>query len=213
MYLPPHFRIEDRATLHEAMRAYPLATIVTADNDGLPMASHVPMWLDPAPTPNGTLLCHLARANDQWKSADGRTALVMFRGPDAYITPSWYATKRETAKVVPTWNYIAVHVYGTVHAFDDASRLHQLVSNLTEAREAGREAPWNVDDAPESYVANQLRGIVGLEIRIERIFGKWKLNQNKSEADRRGNIAGLRTSADQDAHAIASAMEHASERS
>jgi transcriptional regulator len=205
MYVPPHFREDDVAAMHAMMRANPFATLVSIGEDGLPMASHIPMLLEAEPAPNGRLLCHVSRANAQWKTvANQSQVLVMFMGPEFYVTPSWYPTKRDTGKVVPTWNYVTVHAYGAMRAFDDAARLHDLVSRLTDAREAERETPWSVDDAPASYIDGQLRGIVGLEITIDRLLGKWKLSQNKTDADRRGTIDGLRDAAQDE---LARAME------
>lgn len=190
MYLPPHFA-EDRVdVLHEVIRASRVATLVSAGKDGL-VASHVPLLLDPAPAPYGTLLGHLARANPQC-GADGAEALAMFLGPEAYVSPSWYATKRETGKVVPTWNYVAIHASGTLRFFDDPARLLALVSRLTDHHEGRRDADrWSVADAPPDYIRGQLKGIVGFELPIARLEGKWKMSQNRTAPDRAGASAGL----------------------
>jgi transcriptional regulator len=149
--------------------------------------------VDPDASPNGTLRAHLARANPQWQAlAEGAECLVVFQGPQAYVTPSWYATKRETGKVVPTWNYATVHAWGRPSVFEDPAWLHRQVTALTESRETPRAAPWAVADAPEAFVASQLKGIVGLEIPISRLEGKWKVSQNRPEADRAGVVEGLR---------------------
>jgi transcriptional regulator len=191
MYVPPLFRQEDLPVLHDAIRRSGLATLVTLSPDGME-ANHVPMLLDPEPGPFGTLHGHLSRSNPQWqRAAGGSQALAIFLGPDAYVSPSWYVTKQETGKVVPTWNYVAVHAYGPVRFFDDADRLLALVTRLTERHEAGRPAPWAVSDAPEEYVRGMLKGIVGFEIPIARLEGKWKMSQNRPAQDRAGVVEGL----------------------
>jgi len=191
MYVTPVFKEEDLPVLHDAIRQSGLATLVTLGADGME-ASHVPMLLDPEPAPFGTLHGHVARSNPQWQraAADGH-ALAIFLGPDAYITPSWYATKQETGKVVPTWNYVAIHVYGPVRFFDDANRLLAHVTKLTKRHEARRAAPWAVTDAPEDYIGGQLKRIIGFEIPIARIEGKWKMSQNRPAQDRVGVVEGL----------------------
>ena len=192
MYIPTQFRETDTPTIHAAIRASGLATLVTTGPDGI-LATPLPLLLDDDPAPYGTLLGHVARANPQWQRSDAATpALAMFAGPDAYVTPSWYATKRETGKVVPTWNYVAVHAYGTVEFFDDAERLHMLVSRLTERHEGRREKPWAVSDAPPEFTQAQLKGIVGVRLVISRLEGKWKLSQNRNAVDRAGVVEGLR---------------------
>ncbi len=192
MYLPPEFREERVPVLHEAIRQAALGTLVTLGEGGLE-ASHVPMLIDPEPAPYGTLIGHIARANPQWRRPTaGVQALAMFLGPDAYISPAWYATKRQTGKVVPTWNYVAIHAYGELRFFEDAERLLRLVTRLTETHEAGRPEPWAVSDAPEEFIRAQLKGIVGFELPIVRLEGKWKMSQNRRAEDRTGAIEGLR---------------------
>jgi transcriptional regulator len=183
---------EDRTeTLHDAMRQAGLATLVTLTAGGL-IASHVPVLLDPDPAPYGTLLGHLARPNPQAKGAvAGTEALVIFQGPDAYITPSFYETKRQTGKVVPTWNYVAIHAYGPVAFFNDADRLLQVVTRLTDREEGKRAAPWAVTDAPADFIDGMLRGIVGFSLPIARLEGKWKMSQNRPAEDRAGVVDGL----------------------
>lgn len=193
MYTPPAFRIDDRQRLVATIRDAGLATLVTATAEGL-MATPLPLLLDETEGPHGTLYGHLARANPQGRLPATAEALAMFTGPDAYVTPSWYATKRETGRVVPTWNYVAVHAYGTLELFDDADRLLNLVRRLTERHEAGRPMPWSVADAPEDFIRAQLRGIVGLRLQISRIEGKCKASQNRPAADREGVAAGLAAS-------------------
>jgi transcriptional regulator len=191
MYLPPQFREADVPALHAAIRQIAFGSLVTLGPDGL-IASHVPMLIDADPAPYGTLLGHVARANPQWRGpATDVQALAMFVGPNAYVTPSWYPTKRETGKVVPTWNYVAIHAYGPVEFFEDADRLLALVTRLTESRETPRAAPWAVSDAPAEFVRAQLKGIVGFALPIARLEGKWKMSQNRNEADRAGVRDGL----------------------
>jgi transcriptional regulator len=191
MYLPPHFREDDVSFLQRAIRDARLATLVTFGTDGL-TATHLPVLLSPDPEPFGTLTCHVARANPQWQSFSGEVqALAIFLGPDAYVTPSWYATKHETGKVVPTWNYVAVHAYGTLRTFDDPGRLLELVTRLTSAHESTRAEPWAVADAPAEFIHSQLSGIVGLELPIARLEGKWKMSQNRPAEDCAGVVDGL----------------------
>jgi transcriptional regulator len=193
MYVPANFAEERVPVLHETIRAIKLGTLVTLGGEEM-VASHVPMLVDPEPAPYGTLLGHIARANPQWKDVSEKVrALAIFLGPDAYITPSWYATKRQTGKVVPTWNYAAVHAYGVVRFFDDPERLLKLVTRLTATHEATRAQPWAVSDAPAEFVQGMLRAIVGFELPIERLEGKWKMSQNRPAEDRAGVIEGLRS--------------------
>jgi transcriptional regulator len=192
MYLPTQFTEERVPVLHDAIRQARLGTLVTLGEAGLE-ASHVPMLVDPEPAPYGTLMGHIARVNPQWRRpAASVQALAIFLGPNAYISPAWYATKRETGKVVPTWNYVAIHAYGEVRFFEDAERLLRLVTRLTETHEAGRPEPWAVSDAPAEFVRGMLKGIVGFELPIVRLEGKWKMSQNRPAEDRAGAIAGLR---------------------
>ena len=190
MYTPPAFRVDDRAEIHAMMRACRLATLVTATAEGL-LATPLPLILAAEEGEFGVLYGHLARANPQWKAAATGEAMVLFSGPDAYVTPSWYETKRETGKVVPTWNYQAVHAYGPAEFFDDPERLLEAVTRLTNLHEGTRAQPWAVDDAPPEFVKAQLRGIVGLRMPIVRIEGKRKISQNRSAEDRAGVAAGL----------------------
>lgn len=190
MYIPPAFREDDVANLHAAMRAARLSSFVTATAEGL-IATPLPMFLDEAEGPHGVLYAHLARANPQWKAAPIGEATALFMGPDAYVTPSWYVTKRETGKVVPTWNYLAVHAYGPVEFFEDADRLLDVVTRLTNCHERQRPEPWTVADAPEPFIRSQLRGIVGLRMPITRLDGKRKMSQNRSAGDRMGVAQGL----------------------
>jgi len=191
MYQPPQFRNDTRAAQHGLIRAHPLGLLVTGGAGGL-IANPVPFLLDEAGA-HGTLRAHLARANPQWQAlAEAEDCLVVFQGPQGYVTPGWYASKREHGRVVPTWNYATVHAWGRPLVIDDADWLRRQIADLTALREAPRAAPWAVDDAPAPFVAAQLRAIVGVEIPITRIEGKWKMSQNRSEADRAGVIAGMR---------------------
>lgn len=202
MYVPPHFRATDLPSLHAAMRAARLPSLVTATAEGL-VATPLPLILAEAEGEYGTLYGHVAKANPQWKLAPAGEAMAIFTGPDAYVSPGWYATKQETGKVVPTWNYVAVHAYGPVEFFTDADRLLDVVTRLTERHEAGRAAPWAVSDAPADFIRAQLNGIVGLRLPIARLDGKRKLSQNRNAADRAGVIAGLADSADATDRAMA----------
>jgi transcriptional regulator len=191
MYLPSHFAEPHVAVLHEFIRNSGLATLVTTGQDGLD-ASHIPLLLDPTPQPLGRLVGHVARANPQWQAAlPEADALAIFLGPEAYVTPSWYATKRETGQVVPTWNYVAIHAHGRVRYFHDRARLLEVVVRLTDRHEQPRATPWKVADAPTDFIDSMLKGIVGVEFCITRLEGKWKASQNRSEADRRGVAEGL----------------------
>jgi transcriptional regulator len=193
MYVPPAFRDIDLASLHATMRAARLCNLVTATAEGL-IATPLPLLLDDAAGTYGVLYGHVARANPQWKSAPIGDAMAIFMGPDAYVTPSWYVTKQETGMVVPTWNYVAVHAYGSVEFFEDADRLLDVVTRLTDFYEQPRADPWAVTDAPEQFIRAQLRGIVGLRMPITRLDGKRKMSQNRSAEDRAGVAAGLAAS-------------------
>lgn len=193
MYVPTAFREDDLAALHATISDARLANLVTATAEGL-VATPLPLLLAPEEGPNGTLYGHVARANPQWKLPPVGEAMALFMGPDAYVSPSWYPSKQEHGKVVPTWNYIAVHAYGPAEFFDDPDRLLELVTKLTDRHEGPRAKPWAVTDAPPPFIRAQLRGIVGLRMPILRIEGKRKMSQNRSEADRHGVAAGLAAS-------------------
>jgi transcriptional regulator len=190
MYQPSHFR-EDRLDVqHALVRAHPLGLLISTNADGL-VANPIPFVLDTTGE-NGTLKCHVARANLQWHALQtAADCLVVFQGSEHYITPSWYASKREHGKVVPTWNYATVHCWGRAIIRDDAVWVRDQIEALTRQHEEPRAKPWAVDDAPEPFVAAQMRGIVGIEIPITRIEGKWKVSQNRPEADRAGVHTGL----------------------
>jgi transcriptional regulator len=202
VYIPPLFKEDRIDVLHAAILGSGLATLVTLTADGL-IASHVPMLLDPEPTPYGTLLGHVARPNPQARgSVPGVQALAIFQGPDAYITPSWYATKRNNGKVVPTWNYVTIHAYGPVEFFNDTERLRAIVTRLTEREERARTEPWAVTDAPADFIDGMLKGIVGFALPIARLEGKWKMSQNRPAQDRAGVVAGLEADGVEDVAAL-----------
>ncbi|WP_208245883.1 FMN-binding negative transcriptional regulator (plasmid) [Rhizobium sp. T1470] len=190
MYTPPAFAVEDAVELYAMMRQYRLANFVTATPDG-PMATSLPMFIDETEEEKGVLYAHLARLNPQWQADVIGHGLAVFMGPDAYVTPSWYASKVEHGKVVPTWNYTAVHASGPVEFFADAARLLEVVSRLTAIHEASRPLPWAVTDAPEAYIKAELRSIVGIRMPIVSLQGKRKMSQNRHEADRNGVMQGL----------------------
>lgn len=207
MYQPPHFREDRLEVQHAFIRSHPFGLLVTAGRSGL-VANPAPFLLDEAASPQGTLKAHLARANPQWQDVEpGAEALVIFQGPDAYVTPSWYETKRETGKVVPTWNYAMVQAYGRISVFEDPAWILDQVTALTSRHEAPFPTPWAVTDAPEPFVTAQLKGIVGIAIEITRIEAKWKVSQNRPEADRQGVSAGLRGLADERSQAMAELVE------
>ncbi|MCQ4297223.1 FMN-binding negative transcriptional regulator [Pseudomonas stutzeri] len=206
MYLPASFRQDDLAELHRQIRATPFALLTSASADGV-QASHLPLLLEPGEGEFGTLYGHFAKANPHWHDLQGGIeALAVFSGPDAYISPSWYAAKAEHGKVVPTWNYIAVHARGPVQLIDDRERLLQIVSRLSDRHEAGRPQPWAVGDAPPDYLNAMLRAIVGFALPIRRLEGKWKLGQNRSAADQLGIRRGLSASSEPSDQALAAHM-------
>ena len=206
MYTPRSFAIDDLQEMQQQMRDTRLAVLVTHGAQGL-QASHLPLLLRPDEGPNGTLYGHFARANPQWKDLqDGAEALVIFAGADAYVSPGFYPSKAEHGKAVPTWNYIAVHAYGSAEVFSDAARLHELVSALTDRHESGRAQPWKVSDAPADYIDGMLKAIVGFTLPIQRLEGKRKLGQNRSSADVAGVREGLAASPDAQDRALAHLM-------
>lgn len=202
MYTPPAFRDDDKESLRATIRSARLATFVTATAEG-PLATPLPLYLDEKEGEHGVVYGHLAKANPQWRVPPLGDGLAIFMGPDAYVTPAWYATKQETGKVVPTWNYVAVHAYGPVEFFDDPGRLLEAVCRLTDLHEGERASPWSVSDAPPDFIQAQLRGIVGLRMPIARLEGKRKMSQNRSEADRHGVANGLSGSEQSSDRAVA----------
>lgn len=206
MYNPSSFAIKELDELRQQILGTRLAMVVTHGEQGL-QASHLPLLFKPDEGPNGTLYGHFARANPQWKELlNGAEALVIFAGADAYISPGFYPSKAEHGKVVPTWNYVAVHAYGTADVFTDAERLLNLVSALTDRHEAGRAQPWKVADAPADYIDGMLKAIVGFALPIQRLEGKRKLSQNRSAADIAGVREGLAASPDVHDQALAHLM-------
>lgn len=195
MYLPKHFAETDLATLHGLMRAHPLATLVTLDADGLD-ANHIPLHLVADEGQFGTLHGHIARANPLAKAAPNSAVLVIFHGPESYISPSGYATKAEHGKVVPTWNYAAVHAHGSLRLIDDADWIFAQSSALTATHEAKRPTPWAVGDAPADYIEKMLGAIVGIEISIARLIGKWKVSQNQPAVNQASLSAALEQAGD-----------------
>jgi transcriptional regulator len=203
MYLPEMFQEDRIEVLHDLIRTHPFATLVT-QSDGALTADHVPLLLDTGTDGPDRLRGHLAAANPLCRGeVSERPALVIFQGPQSYVTPSWYASKQEHGKVVPTWNYAVVHVEGTLIFHRDPDWLHEQVTDLTSHQESPRDSPWAVNDAPEDFVQRQLRAIVGIEIAIERITGKWKVSQNRSPVDRQGVAAGLDATPGPDSSAMA----------
>ena len=191
MYLPSHFAEARVDVLHDLIRAYPFGTLVVLASNGLD-ANHIPFEIDPEPAPFGTLRGHLARANPLWKDFSAQVdALAIFQGPHTYISPSWYPTKKEHGKVVPTWNYAVVHAMGPLRVIDEQAWVRRFVEQLTHRHEAHRSDPWKVTDAPTDFVDTMTSAIVGIEIPISRLTGKWKVSQNRPEKDRAGVVEGL----------------------
>jgi len=207
VYIPAAFKEDRIDVLHAAIRSAGPATLVSMAPDGL-FASHAPLLLDPHPAPFGTLIGHLAKANPHVRLADRCVqTLVIFHGPNGYITPSYYAAKQEHGKVVPTWNYVAIHAYGTLETFNDPTALLDVVTRLTDQHEQPRARPWAVSDAPDHFVQGMLRGIVGIRLPIARLEGKVKMSQNRPAADQAGVIAGLRVDGQEEvAEAVAAAI-------
>jgi transcriptional regulator len=200
VYLPPAFSVSDREMHFGLIEANPLGLLISHGETGL-AANHVPFLLD---RERGVLQAHLARANTQWRDFTAENdALVVFQSADHYITPSWYASKREHGKVVPTWNYVAVHVRGKARAIEDADWLRRQIDRLTEAHEYDRAKPWATTDAPAPFIESQLKGIIGLEVTIAATEGKWKVSQNRPEADRNGVAEGLEADGTEQSAAMA----------
>ena len=206
MYLPEQFKETRTDVLHALMRARPLATLVTSSESGL-VANHVPLQTLAEPAPLGALRGHIARANPLWREyAQGGEALAIFQGPDAYISPSLYPSKLQTAEVVPTWDYAVVHAHGTLRFIDDSEWLHGFVAGLTATHEASLPKPWKIGDAPRDYIEKMLRMIVGFEFSIVKLTGKWKVSQNRPAADQLGVVQGLQSSGDADSREIAAML-------
>ena len=214
MYVPAHFEETRPDVLGRLIHEHPLAALVTLGRDGL-SANHIPLELDPGPAPLGTLRGHVARANPVWRDFSRDVeVLAIFQGPQAYISPAWYETKRETGKVVPTYNYIVVHAYGPLRIVEERAWLRALVERLTTRYEAGRHEaarpePWKVTDAPAEYVEQMLGAIIGVEIPLTRLVGKWKVSQNRPAVDRDGVVSALGEMEDQDARAMSDLVKKA----
>ena len=212
MYTPKAFEVTDLALVHAAIKESELATLVTITAHGL-VATHLPLMLDETRGPYGTLTGHVSRANLQWRDADPQAeALIIFMGLDTYVSPAWYPAKQETGRVVPTWNYAAIHAYGHPTFFEDIERLRTVVTELTRRHEASFASPWQVTDAPAAYIDAQLKAIVGFDFPILRLEGKQKFNQNRSAADRAGVIEGLRAQGAERKSQVAGLMEEIESR-
>ena len=206
MYLPKQFEETRTEVLHAFVRKQPFGTLVVMTSDGLSV-DHIPFLIDATTGPLGVLRGHVARANPILQATPADVdAVAIFQGPDHYITPSWYATKKETGKVVPTWNYVVVHAYGRPRLRDDQQWLQEHLNQLTHKHEGTRDLPWKVSDAPDDYLSQMLGAIVGVEMPIARLSGKWKLGQNRPDADRTGMIKGLLQEGDESAEALAALM-------
>jgi transcriptional regulator len=203
MYVPQQFDETDVTVMHRLIRSHPLGTVVTMTAAGLD-ANHIPIVLQAGPGPLGTLHGHVSRANPLWREASPSVdALIIFQGPDAYISPSWYPAKQEHGKVVPTWNYVVVHAHGRLRAIDDPAWVRAHVEQLTQTHESHRSVPWQVTDAPADFIASLVKGIVGLELVVTRLTGKWKVGQNRSAADREGAATALESEGTGAARAMA----------
>lgn len=203
MYIPSQFEQPDIQVMHELIRARPLATLITLGSNGI-NANHIPFHLSRTPEPFGVLRGHVARSNPIWSDLESDIeVLAIFHGPDAYISPSWYATKQETGKVVPTWNYTVVHAYGSLHIIDDASWVRTQLEALTNHNEAVFPEPWAVSDAPEDFTENLIEAVVGIEMVITRLSGKWKVSQNQPPENQSSVIQGLSASGQSEAVTMA----------
>lgn len=206
MYLPAHFNETRTDVMHALMRAHPLSTLV-AQCDSVLVANHVPVQTVDEPKPLGCIRGHIARANPLWRGYRSETqALAIFQGPQVYISPSFYPTKVKTGEVVPTWNYAVVHASGTLRFIEDVGWLREFVTGLTATHEAPRTVPWRIDDAPGPYIDKMLRLIIGFEFSIATLAGKWKVSQNRSQADQQGVIRNLQNSDNADSRDMAAML-------
>jgi transcriptional regulator len=206
MYLPAHFEENRVDVLHALMSEHPFATLVTQGDEGL-TANHLPLHLEPGIGPFGALQGHVARANPVWRQSADSDVLVIFHGPQTYVTPSWYETKREHGRAVPTWNYVVVHARGRLRAIDEPVWVREQLEMLVTHHEDGFDEPWEIDDAPPDYIDKMLTAIVGIEIVIGELRGKWKISQNQPPANRAGVVAGLREQETDAASQIADLVE------
>lgn len=206
MYLPAHFNETRPDVMRALMRSRPLSTLVTQCESGL-VANHVPVQTLDEPAPLGCIRGHIARANPLWREyRDGTQALAIFQGPQVYVSPSFYPSKAQTGEVVPTWNYAVVHASGTLRFIQDTAWLRDFVSGLTAAHEQARATPWKIDDAPAPYIDKMLSLIVGFEFAITALSGKWKVSQNRTQADQRGVVSSLQSAADANSQEIAALL-------
>jgi transcriptional regulator len=207
MYLPPYHAETDVQRMHALLHKHPLGTWVCPDSQEL-VANHIPFVFDSHRGPHGTLRAHVSRANPVWQTLTGDTSsLVIFQGPQSYISPSWYPSKLVDGKVVPTWNYTVVHARGIAHAVEDPAWIHQLLIDLTQANESARAQPWNVSDAPADFIERLAKAIVGIEIPITSMVGKSKLSQDEAMPDRMGTVDGLNQQGDANSLALASLVQ------
>ena len=212
MYLPKHFAEPSVEVMHDLIRAHPLSTLITMTADGIE-ANHIPLLLSAQPGPFGTLYGHVARANPLWQEYQKDCEiLAVFSGPNAYISPTWYATKKEHGKVVPTWNYAVTHAYGTLRVIDDAEWLRSHLTALTAKNEANLPTPWAVEDAPHDYTEKMISAVVGIEITITRLIGKWKVSQNQPAQNRETVIQALNTSSEAQAVSMATLIRDAAKK-
>jgi transcriptional regulator len=209
MYIPKLHEETDLRVLHNLMRAHPLGSWATL-GDGEIIMNHVPFVLDPSRGPFGTLRCHVAKANSVWQKFSRTIASVIaFHGAETYVSPSWYPSKQQHGKVVPTWNYVVVHAHAIPVVIEEHARVLEHLTELTAAHEAGQAVPWRVSDAPAAFIEQMSRQIVAIEMPIASIFGKWKVSQNRSVPDRHGVVAGLQHQADPGSVAMAALVDQA----
>jgi len=206
MYVPSHFEETRSEVMQQFIGEHSLGTLVTLGPTGL-NANHIPFEIHPEPSPFGTLRAHVARSNPVWQDVDGGLeSMVIFQGPQAYISPSWYPTKKDGGRVVPTYNYMVVHAYGRLRTVDDPVWVRSLLTRLTAQHEAGSAQPWTLDEAPADYIDKMLSAIVGIELSITRLVGKWKVSQNQPEMNRVGVESGLRKKGGENSLAMAAAV-------
>jgi transcriptional regulator len=202
MYCPAHFREDRPEALAALIERFPLATVIASGPAGL-VADHIPLMYDPARGSHGTLVGHVARSNPLWRVSSEQELLVVFQGPDTYMSPNWYATKQATGKVVPTWNYAVVHAWCTLSAIREPDAVLGIVTQLTDRHEASQPHPWRVDDAPAEYTAQMSTLAVGIELAVTRMQGKWKVSQNQPPENRESAIRGLLQEGTEDATQMA----------
>lgn len=203
MYVSKHHQFTEQGAILALIEAHPLAAWVCQSKDGL-VANHIPFFLNRAPGKHGTLMGHVARANPVWKQLlDDTPSVVMFQGAQSYITPGWYPGKAEHGKVVPTWNYTVAHVHGTAKVMEDPKWMMDMLNRLTDAQELRQERPWRVGDSPEGFIEKLMRGIVGIEISIDRLEGKLKASQDEDLQDRHGTVKGLKSIPGEQSQAMA----------